>query len=330
MSLNPNHVLRISQAQDILQAFATKADGRFRKLTDDIAKSDLASALQSEIEGKADSADLGALAALDEVAESSLASDLASKINGKADAATTLSGYGITDAYTKTEVDNAIDEVEAGAYKPGGSLDADEILAALLVVGNLGKVYNVTEDFTTTSDFVDGAGKALPAGTNIVIVDADTTGSSPSYKFDVMAGAYGVATQSGNGLMSSADKTKLDNADVTAYTGTGAIDVTNHVISVAAASPSTSGTGGNAGTMSAADKEKLDNADVTAYTGSGAISITNHVVSVAAASPSTSGVGGAAGTMSAADKEKLDNFEFATSTEVQEVIDSLFASSSSS
>ena len=59
--------------------------------------------------------------------------------------------------------------------------------------------------------------------------------------------------------MSAEDKAKLDGADVTAYTGTGAIDVVNHVISVAAAAASTSGTGGNAGTMSAADKEKLDN-----------------------------------------------------------------------
>lgn len=208
--------------------------------------------------GYAVAADLGALASKSEVAESDLASALATKINGKADAATTISGYGITDAYTKTEVDNAIAESAASVCKPGGSLAAAGIVSGLLVAGNLGKVYDVTEDFTTTADFVEGAGKTLPAGTNIQVIDADTTGSSPSYKFDVYAGAYGVATQSGNGLMSSTDKTKLDNADVTAYTGTGAIDVTNHVISVGAASPSTSGAGGAAGTMSATDKEKLD------------------------------------------------------------------------
>ena len=368
MSINVNHILKLGQAQELFTAFGTKADARFRKVADDIAKTDLASALVTEIEGKADAADLGDLATLDEVAESNLASALATKLNGKADAATTLEGYGITDAYTKTEVDNAIDEVEAGAYKPGGSLAPSSITGTLLVVGNIGKVYNITGDFTTTADFVEGSGKDYPAGTNIVVVDADTTGSSPSYKFDILAGAYGVATQSGNGLMSATDKAKLDNADVTAYTGTGAIDVTNHVISVAAASPSTGGTGGNAGTMSAADKEKLDNADVTAYTGTGAISVSNHVISVgaastsaagtmsaedkakldsadvtaytgsgaidvtahvitvAAATPSTSGVGGNAGTMSAADKEKLDGLVFATSAEVQEVIDGLFAS----
>jgi len=283
----------------------------------EVAKSDLASALATELEGKANTADLGALASKDEVAESDLASALASKLNGKADASTTLAGYGITDAYTKTEVDNAIGEVQAGALKPGGTLAASGIVSGLLVVGNLGKVYNISEDFTTTADFVEGAGKAHPAGTNIYVVDTDTTGESPAYKFDVLAGSYGVATQSGNGLMSATDKTKLDNADVTAYTGTGAIDVTNHVISIGAASTTA------AGTMSAEDKAKLDGADVTAYTGAGAISVSNHEISVAAASASTSGVGGNAGTMSAADKEKLDDIETATAQDITDLVNAL-------
>ena len=296
-----------------------------QKLTTLAQAQEIANAVIGKVSAKgyAVAANLGALASKDEVAETDLASALASKINGKQDPATTLAGYGITDAYTKTEVDNAIGEVQAGALKPGGTLAAAGIVSTLLVVGNLGKVYNISEDFTTTADFVEGAGKAYPAGTNIYVVDTDTTGSSPAYKFDVLSGSYGVATQSGNGLMSATDKTKLDNADVTAYTGSGAVDITNHVVSVAAASASTSGVGGNAGTMSAADKEKLDNADVTAYTGSGAIDITNHTVSVAAAAASTSGVGGNAGTMSAADKEKLDSFTVATTAEVEAVIAAL-------
>ena len=273
--------------------------------------------------GYAVASELGTLASKSEVAETDLDSSLSTKINGKADAATTLSGYGITDAYTKTETDNAISEAQASVLKPGGSLAAAEVVSSLLAAGNLGKVYNLTEDITTTSDFVDGAGHKITAGTNIYIVDVDTTGETPTYKFDVLAGEYGVATQSANGLMSSTDKAKLDNADVTAYTGTGAVSVTNHVISVAAAAASASGVGGNAGTMSAADKEKLDNADVTAYTGSGAISISNHVVSVAAASASTSGVGGNAGTMSATDKEKLDGISIATTADVEAVIAAL-------
>ena len=51
---------------------------------------------------------LGAMAGEDEVAESNLATALATKINGKADAATTIAGYGITDAYTSTETDTLL------------------------------------------------------------------------------------------------------------------------------------------------------------------------------------------------------------------------------
>jgi hypothetical protein len=161
--------------------------------------------------GYAEEANLGDLATKDEVAETDLASALGTKINGKADQATTLAGYAITDAYTKTEVDNAIAEAQTSTFKPGGSLTAAEIISTLLVAGNLGKVYNATQDFTTDSNFVEGAGKTYPAGTNIAVVDVDTTGETPSYKFDTQAGSYGTATQSGNGLMSSTDKTKLDN-----------------------------------------------------------------------------------------------------------------------
>lgn len=52
---------------------------------------------------------LGAMAGREEIAESDLATALATKINGKADSATTLAGYGITDAYTKTETDGLLD-----------------------------------------------------------------------------------------------------------------------------------------------------------------------------------------------------------------------------
>lgn len=67
-------------------------------------------------------------------------------------------------------------------YKPAGSI-AFESLPALSsdIQGN---VYNITNDFTTTSDFVEGAGKSYPAGTNVVCID---TGSGV-YKWDVLAG----------------------------------------------------------------------------------------------------------------------------------------------
>lgn len=63
----------------------------------------------------ADVTDAGALAAKDKVAEADLETELATKINGKADKATTLAGYGITDAYAKGETDSKIAEAVANA-----------------------------------------------------------------------------------------------------------------------------------------------------------------------------------------------------------------------
>lgn len=55
---------------------------------------------------------LGALASKSEVTETDLATALATKINGKADKADSLAGYGITDAYTKTEIDGKVSTIE--------------------------------------------------------------------------------------------------------------------------------------------------------------------------------------------------------------------------
>jgi hypothetical protein len=54
-----------------------------------------------------------------------------------------------------------------------------------LVEANLNKCYNVTDAFTTTSDFLEGAGHSYPAGTNVMIVE-----SGNSYKYDAKAGYY--------------------------------------------------------------------------------------------------------------------------------------------
>lgn len=113
---------------------------------------------------------------------SDLADGVIPDISGKADAATTLAGYGITDAYTKTEIDSKV----ASTYKPAGSVANVGSLGSL-TAANLGKVYNFTSSFTTTSDFVEGSGKTYPVGTNVVIVDVGTA-QNPSYKYDVLAG----------------------------------------------------------------------------------------------------------------------------------------------
>ena len=63
--------------------------------------------------------------------------DIANRIKSKATAATTLAGYGITDAYTKTEVDQKV----AGAYHYKGSVSTYADLPSSGQVA--GDVYNV-------------------------------------------------------------------------------------------------------------------------------------------------------------------------------------------
>ena len=79
----------------------------------------------------ADITDAGALAGKDKVAEADLETALAAKIDGKADKATTLAGYGISDAYTKAQADSAI----AAAVADAGHLKR-EIVDSLPVVAS--------------------------------------------------------------------------------------------------------------------------------------------------------------------------------------------------
>lgn len=52
----------------------------------------------------------------------------------------------------------------------------------------VGYVYNITDEFTTTSDFIEGAGHTYPAGTDVAIVN-NGDDQTPSYKYDVYTGS---------------------------------------------------------------------------------------------------------------------------------------------
>lgn len=94
-----------------------------------------------------------------------------------------------------------IDEKVSTLYKPKGSIVGTGLVQSLLDQSEVGWVYNVTDAFTTTNLFVEGAGKTYPAGTNVVVI-TQGSGSSATKKFDVLAGfvdipnAYEVITYS--------------------------------------------------------------------------------------------------------------------------------------
>ena len=133
-----------------------------------------------------------------------LATRTKSELAKKADKATTLAGYGITDAFTKDEVNAKVSAV----YKPGGSVTFANLPSP--DADHLGLVYNVTDAFTTTDAFVEGAGKKYPAGTNVVVVSVDG-----SFKLDALSGFVDLSglqpKEDGKGL-STNDYTDTDKA----------------------------------------------------------------------------------------------------------------------
>ena len=103
-------------------------------------------------------------------------------------------GDALDNYYTKPEVDALISTV----YKPAGSStfdnlpditgdDGDPVDPQPIGPTVLGNVYSMSEAFTTTDDFIEGAGKDYPAGSNVVVVDIGTS-LVPDYKFDVLPG----------------------------------------------------------------------------------------------------------------------------------------------
>ena len=77
-------------------------------------------------------------------AAASTVSALQTTVNGKADKATTLAGYGIADAYTKTEVDDKVDAITGVSY---------ETVNALPATGQAGTIYLVPNSGTGTNGY---------------------------------------------------------------------------------------------------------------------------------------------------------------------------------
>ena len=133
--------------------------------------------------------------------------EAAYKIDSKANSATTLAGYGITDAYTKTEVDGKV----AGAYHFMGSYASLDALKADVTNGTItpkaGHVYNIT-----TVGGTDMNGNEVHAGDNVAYVEGEPSG------WDVLGGtmdlsAYAKTENVNSALNEKADKTTVNDID---------------------------------------------------------------------------------------------------------------------
>ena len=85
-------------------------------------------------------------------------------------------------AAAKTELQAEISTKISTAYKVKGS----SAFASLPELSETeeGNVYNITDEFTTTANFVEGEGKKYPAGTNVVCIEE----SEGVFKWDVLPG----------------------------------------------------------------------------------------------------------------------------------------------
>lgn len=125
-------------------------------------------------------------------------------LTGTPTAPTATAGSDTTQIATTAYVKNEVDSKLSSTYKAKGSVAFASLPA--LIAANEGNVYNVTDAFTTTNDFVEGSGKSYPAGTNVVIVN--TTGTT--YKYDVLSGfvdlsGYLTASDAANTYLSQSD-----------------------------------------------------------------------------------------------------------------------------
>ena len=205
-----------------------------------------------------------------------------------------------------------------------------------LAAANVGFMWNISDAFTTTADFAEGAGNAIPAGANVYVANVGTA-ETPSYKYDIFQGMYdlsGYALKSEmsitDGTGADADKTTIQlknglskqvliaHQDITgkadkvsgATTGNFAgLDANGNIVDSGSKASDFQAAGDYKTTQTAVSDPTADgNAaafiDSISQNANGEITVTKKNVQMVSAS--TSGVGGQAGLMAAADKEKLD------------------------
>ena len=78
-----------------------------------------------------------------------------------------------------------------------------------LAVGNLGFMWNISDGFTTTADFAEGAGHSIPAGSNVYVANVGTA-AEPVYKYDIFQGMYDLSGYALKSEMSITDGTGTD------------------------------------------------------------------------------------------------------------------------
>lgn len=241
------------------------------------------------------------------------------------------------------------------AIIPKGTRTFSQLAPATdLAAGNLGFMWNISDAFTTTADFAEGAGHSIPAGANVYVANVGTA-AEPSYKYDIFQGMYDLSGYALKSEMSIADvagdatkktitlKSGLSqdvlvahqdisgkaDKDTDAVTGNFAVFDANGNPVDGNCKPADFQPAGDYKTVqtavsdptvpSSGTTDALEFIDSISQDTNGVITPTKKAVKVVSAS--SSGVGGNNGLMIAADKEKLDNLLECSDSD----IDSIFA-----
>lgn len=129
-------------------------------------------------------------------------------------------GISYYDGKIKLYMSNAISSAIAATYKPGGSLAFANLPS--LDASHVGFIYNITDDFTTTADFVEGAGTFCKAGANVGIVNVGTN-QNPVYKYDLFSAFVDLSNYATLAdLPTKTSDLTNDSGFATAFTGTAA------------------------------------------------------------------------------------------------------------
>lgn len=117
---------------------------------------------------------------------------------------------------TATSVEGALAEllgkitaIPSAIVPKGSKAFAGLTPATDLAAANVGFMWNITDAFTTTADFAEGAGHSIPAGANVYVANVGTA-ETPSYKYDIFQGMYDLSGYAQKSEMSITDGTGAD------------------------------------------------------------------------------------------------------------------------
>ena len=84
------------------------------------------------------------------------------------------------------ELASAISSLPSAIVPKGTKTFAQLTPSTDLAAANVGFMWNISDAFTTTADFVEGAGVSIPAGANVYVANPSTG----VYKYDIFQGMY--------------------------------------------------------------------------------------------------------------------------------------------